>query len=101
MDGTFINYGTVDISQWNGTLPSEFVNYGTVIDDGIALPGDVDGNGEVDIVDALLVAQYYVNLDPVVFNPNVADVDLDGEISIIDALLIAQYYVGLIPTLPV
>ena len=63
---------------------------------GEGLLGDVDSNGTVNIVDSLLVAQYYVGLDPQGFNVSVADVDDDGDVDIIDALLIAQYYVGLI-----
>jgi hypothetical protein len=58
--------------------------------------GDVDGDQEVDIVDALLIAQYYVGLNPAGFNVNAADVDCDGSADIIDALLVAQYYVGLV-----
>jgi lysophospholipase L1-like esterase len=61
--------------------------------------GDVNGSGTVDIVDALLVAQYYVGLNPASFNPANADVNCSGTIDIVDALLVAQYYVGLI-TLP-
>jgi hypothetical protein len=60
------------------------------------LDGDVNGNGSVDIVDALLVAQYYVGLGPDNFNPDVADVNCNDTIDIVDALLIAQFYVGLI-----
>ncbi|MBN2536577.1 MAG: DUF3160 domain-containing protein [Spirochaetales bacterium] len=62
--------------------------------------GDVNGDGAVDIVDALLTAQYYVGLDPIHFNPGMGDVDCDGIISIVDALLMAQYYVGLITQFP-
>jgi uncharacterized protein (DUF362 family) len=58
--------------------------------------GDVNSNGSIDIVDALLVAQYYVGLEPQTFDPSVADVNCNGSIDIVDALLIAQYYVGLI-----
>jgi glucuronoarabinoxylan endo-1,4-beta-xylanase len=58
--------------------------------------GDVNGDGNVDIVDALLIAQYYVDIDPSPFLPENGDVDCDGDIDIIDALLVAQYYVGLI-----
>lgn len=61
--------------------------------------GDVNNNGTVDIVDALLTAQYYVGLNPENFNTSVADVNSNGVIDIVDALLIAQHYVGLI-TLP-
>jgi endoglucanase len=58
--------------------------------------GDVNTDGTVDIVDALLIAQYYVGLDPSNFNQDAADVNCDGSIDIVDALLVAQYYVGLI-----
>ncbi|MBN2442972.1 MAG: hypothetical protein JXJ04_16560 [Spirochaetales bacterium] len=58
--------------------------------------GDVNGDDRVDIVDALLVAQYYVGLNPPGFNPFAGDVNCDGSVDIIDALLLAQYYVGLI-----
>jgi endoglucanase len=63
------------------------------------LPGDVNNSGAVDIVDALLVAQYYVGLTPANFNTAVADVNCSGAIDIVDALRIAQYYVGLITSL--
>ncbi|MBN2441924.1 MAG: dockerin type I repeat-containing protein, partial [Spirochaetales bacterium] len=58
--------------------------------------GDVNLSGGVDIVDALLIAQYYVGLNPVVFADYNADVNCSGLIDIVDALLVAQYYVGLI-----
>ncbi len=60
-------------------------------------PGDVNSSGAVDIVDALLVAQYYVGLNPSGFAATRADVNASGTIDIVDALKIAQYYVGLIP----
>ncbi|MBN2531455.1 MAG: cellulase family glycosylhydrolase [Spirochaetales bacterium] len=60
------------------------------------LLGDVNSDGAIDIVDALLTAQYYVGLDPSVFDPLAADVNCDNVIDIVDALLIAQYYVGLV-----
>ena len=58
--------------------------------------GDANGDGSIDIVDALLIAQYYVGLDPQGFVPGNADTNCDGSIDIVDALLVAQYYVGLI-----
>jgi len=48
------------------------------------------------IGDALLVAQYYVGLNPASFDQSKADTNCDGSVDIVDALLIAQYYVGLI-----
>jgi len=62
--------------------------------------GDVNHNGEIDIVDALITAQYYVGLDPQPFYPKEADVNNNGVIDILDALLIAQAYVGLIELTP-
>jgi hypothetical protein len=61
--------------------------------------GDVNNSGGINIIDALLIAQYYVDLDPAGFIPSVADVNCSGGIDIIDALLVARYYVGLIPEL--
>jgi endoglucanase len=58
--------------------------------------GDANGDGSIDIVDALLVAQHYVGLDPTNFQSCAADANNDGTIDIVDALLIAQCYVGLI-----
>jgi endoglucanase len=57
--------------------------------------GDANGNGSVDIVDALITAQYYVGLTTAI-QPCAADVNKDGSVDIIDALRIAQCYVGLI-----
>jgi hypothetical protein len=58
--------------------------------------GDVNNDGQINIVDALLTAQYSVGLSPSNFDVNRADVDCNGTISIVDALLIAQYAVGLV-----
>ena len=66
--------------------------------------GDVDGNGRVDIIDALLVAMYSVDSSiPVDHIPNIAlgDVDADGDIDFTDAYLIGTYSVNPSdPTLP-
>ena len=63
--------------------------------------GDVDANGQVDIIDALLVGLY--SLDPTIAIPNDGDISLgdvnrDGRIDITDAYLIATYSVN--PTDP-
>ncbi len=57
--------------------------------------GDANSDGTIDIVDALLVAQYYVGL-PAAINTNAADTDCDGSVTIVDALAIARFYVGII-----
>jgi endo-1,4-beta-xylanase len=58
--------------------------------------GDANCSGSIDIVDALLVAQFYVGLSPANYNSCAADVNNSGTADIVDALRIAQYYVGLI-----
>jgi arabinoxylan arabinofuranohydrolase len=65
-----------------------------------SLKGDVNGSGVIDIVDALLVAQAYVGLNPSNYNALCADVNCSGAVDIVDALLIAQRYVGLISSFP-
>jgi hypothetical protein len=64
------------------------------------LIGDPNNDGTIDIVDALITAQYYVGLNPLNFDVNEADVNADGSIDIVDAMLIAQYYVGIINEFP-
>lgn len=63
--------------------------------------GDVNSDTYVDVVDGLMIAQYYVGLiDPSFpgFDISVADVNCDGVINIVDALLVCQHYVELIPS---
>ena len=70
------------------------------------LLGDVDNNGRIDIVDALLVMVYSLDFDPpVTFPSNVdlslGDVNLDGRVDISDALSVLAYLVDpLDPSLP-
>lgn len=71
---------------------------GTVVISGCITTGDVNSDRLIDIIDALLTAQYYVGLG-VSINTVAADANCDGLVDIVDALLIAQYYVGLFDTL--
>ncbi|MBN2533322.1 MAG: hypothetical protein JXB88_10540 [Spirochaetales bacterium] len=88
------------ISVSNGTFSASFpansVTTFTGTGSGTGDLGDVNNDGSIDIIDALLIAQYYVNLDPEGFDVSKADVDCNGSVDIIDALLVAQYYVGLV-----
>ena len=61
-----------------------------------AILGDVNNDGKIDIVDALIMAQCYVQLIIDCPQPENGDVNCYGVMDIIDALLIAQYYVGLV-----
>lgn len=61
-----------------------------------AYVGDANGDDDVDIIDALVIAQFYVNLEVRPFLAHNCDVNDDGYIDIIDALNVARYYVGLL-----
>lgn len=59
--------------------------------------GDVDGDGEVTVMDATLVQKYIVSLETLTDSQlNVANVNGDGEISVIDATQIQKIVVNLI-----
>ena len=63
--------------------------------------GDLDGNGEIDSMDALMVLRQIVGLEE--FTPQqitAADVDQDGKITSTDALVILRFSVGLEQGLP-
>lgn len=74
--------------------------YGSPSDPNPREIGDVNDDGNIDIVDALIIAQYYVGMSPSLFDPRYADVDVNGEIDIVDALILARFTVGLISQLP-
>jgi len=64
--------------------------------------GDVNFDQKINIVDALLIAQYQVAASPdSSLYWEAADVNGDNLITIVDALIVAQYSVGLIPQLPI
>jgi xylan 1,4-beta-xylosidase len=80
------------------TAPSAVPTIAPTAAPACSLAGDVNGNGGIDIVDALLIAQAYVGLNPSNYNTVCADVNCSGAVDIVDALLVAQLYVGLIPS---
>jgi hypothetical protein len=107
---------SLDLNTWSGLSsitinPASVVRHGSIYrDDSFgttpaptiapSLKGDANGNGTVDIVDALLIAQYYVGSNPIGFIAANADTNCSGGIDIVDALLVAQRYVGLIASFP-
>ena len=62
--------------------------------------GDVNGDDVINIIDALMIAQYAVRFAPTGFIAANADVNCDSIISVVDALIIAQINVGLISAFP-
>jgi hypothetical protein len=94
------NSGEAAIQVWweNSYLAREIIPQNQLYSGGIpaGTQGDVNEDNAMNIVDALLIAQYYVGLNPRNFNIANADTNCDGGVDIVDALLVAQYYVGLI-----
>lgn len=69
----------------------------TIID---YIPGDVDGNGTINMLDVLTLCQYYVDgcvYDPDGYAVNIqaeaGDVDANGKVTMLDVLILCQYYV--------
>jgi len=106
-NATAVGTGSIEISV--ATMTNENYEYigtprgigNTIIIVPSLLPGDVDASGLVNIVDALVVAQYSATVKKTIrLNPAVADVNSNGIIDIVDALIIAQYTVGIVTRLP-
>ena len=64
-------------------------------------PGDVNEDGEIDIFDMILLAEYIVGATDEEVSMEVADVNGDGVLDIQDLILIARYIVGEIDEFPV
>ena len=66
------------------------------------LMGDVNDDGVVNYLDAMLIAQYYVgDISNTDLSLRAADVNGDGIVNYLDAMMIAQFYVGDIDSFPV
>ena len=61
---------------------------------GNILMGDVNGDGEVDLSDAIMVTYYSLNVVPANFIEQAADMNGDGEIDLSDAIIIIYTSLG-------
>jgi len=59
VSGTFTNNGIIDISEWNGTLPPNLVNLGTIVRYSCAMSivSDLNDDCQVDFVDYARMAE--------------------------------------------
>lgn len=101
-DKDLTDYEEMDFNDFYDTIV-EYLTAGTEIiycdlDQLLSILGDVDGDGEVTILDATLIQRWLADL-PISCEMNAltADVDGDGDISIIDVTYI-QRWLGDIPT---
>ena len=58
------------------------------------LLGDVDGSGEVNVTDVVLMIDKILEKNPAVFNGAVADVNFDGTISVTDVVMVIDAVLG-------
>ena len=64
-----------------------------------AVPGDVNGDGDVDIADAVCIVNHVVGKPNTTFIETAADANGDSDIDIADAVHIVNYVVGKISAL--
>jgi len=58
------------------------------------IPGDADGDGVVDLTDAVAIYEFYMNGEYPNFAEIAADFDGDGTVDLTDAVLIYEYYMN-------
>ena len=66
-------------------------------DPNVVMAGDVNGDGEVDLSDAIMVTYYSLHVAPDNFNEAAADMNGDGEIDLSDAIIIIYKSLGVQP----
>lgn len=96
-DNGVIYYATA--SDYSGYLPAD--GSIEISSEGSIVYGDCNGDGEVSILDSVLMAQYLAGWDVTFEKSDLCkwDVDPDGEINTADAILIVQYIAGWAVTL--
>ena len=101
----------------NGTTPVEYyitatdgvcsANCGTaaepmtvLVESGSATLGDVNADGEIDILDLMLMTQSIVGMNSLtIMQTKAADVNADGVVDVFDLMKVAQYICGMIDSL--
>jgi len=89
-------YGNYTLSAYAWPVPGETDTTDNTLTSGnvyVGIPGDINGNGIVDIYDAILFANSMTNTRPgdPNWNPN-ADIKGDGVIDIYDAIVLAGHF---------
>ena len=92
----FSDYEEMTFTDYYDTIVEYYIAGSDVIycdlDELVPIIGDVDGDGEINVIDATWIQRYNADIDlPFVLNPAAADVDGDEEIGIEDATWIQRY----------
>jgi len=56
--------------------------------------GDANMDGEISLVDSILISQELAMMDPEPFSPELADIDRSGEVDLLDLVLLSQFLAG-------
>lgn len=94
-----LDLSVATLAYTNGTtvIPAVYDGVFSII---TAIPGDVTGNGVVDAVDSMFLAQYVAGTRATLPNPVAGDVAQPcGTIDAIDSMFVAQYVAGTRPSL--
>lgn len=98
-----LNNGNKENPIWRQSLsedthPVFLSNHGVVVKMGEYYTnlreGDVNGDGEVDLSDAIMVTYYSLHVAPANFNEAAADMNGDGEVDLSDAIIIIYKSLG-------
>ncbi len=81
---------TTTTAIFTETQPTETSNTEVTEPSDIVKVADVNGDGKVNIIDLMQIAQYIVGVE----GASGADVNGDGKMNILDLMLVAQYIVG-------
>ena len=98
-EGDFISYSTLVSHDGKINENHGFQKYAISEPQNQLNKGDVNGDSDVDIADAVCIVNYVVSKPNTSFNEAAADVNGDGDIDIADAVHIVNLVVGKIPAL--
>ena len=88
------------LDAWTTTFPDANVTFvGDLSDQPAVIKGDVNGDGTVDIADAVCIVNHVVGKPNIKFDKAAADANGDNDVDIADAVHIVNYVVGKISAL--
>ena len=78
--------------SYNPANPGEPVSYLRNVDKQVGIAGDINGDGVVDITDAVTLINRYLSGTTATLDLSIADMNNDGVVDITDAVAIVNKY---------
>ena len=94
LDANNLQYGDATVVGWGTTVPTTTGGNNDWAFYPVAIMGDVNGDGEVDLSDAIMVTYYSLHQVPAKFIEAAADMNGDREIDLSDAIIIIYKSLG-------